>query len=46
MNLKSENTVIFKVKNIGIVGVYVGKTFTEVKKRPIFIINETLGLEK
>ena len=31
---------------IGIVGVYVGKTFTEVKKRPIFIINETLGLEK
>lgn len=31
---------------IGIVGVYVGKTFNEVKKRPIFIINETLGLEK
>jgi len=31
---------------IGIVGVYIGKIFSEVKRRPIFIIKETLGLEE
>jgi dolichol-phosphate mannosyltransferase len=30
---------------IGIVGLYIGKTFENVKKRPVFIISDTLNLE-
>jgi dolichol-phosphate mannosyltransferase len=31
---------------IGIVGLYIGKTFENVKKRPTFIIKDTLNLEE
>jgi len=32
--------------NLGVIGLYLGKTFSEVKKRPLYIISHILGLEE
>ena len=32
--------------SIGILGEYLGRVFTEVKMRPLFIVNELIGFEK
>ena len=29
---------------LGIVGIYIGKTFSEVKRRPLYVVSEVLGL--
>ncbi len=32
--------------NLGVLGLYIGRIFEEVKRRPLFIIDETTGFEK
>ena len=32
--------------SIGIIGEYIGRIFNEVKQRPMFLIKETIGIEK
>jgi len=34
------------IANLGIIGIYLGKTFDESKKRPLYIINETTFLDE
>jgi glycosyltransferase involved in cell wall biosynthesis len=31
--------------NIGVLGIYIGKIFDEAKKRPLYVIQETIGIE-
>ncbi|MFK4766239.1 glycosyltransferase family 2 protein [Desulfobaculum sp. SPO524] len=31
--------------NMGLLGLYLGKTFDEVKRRPLYVVGETIGLE-
>jgi hypothetical protein len=31
---------------MGIIGVYIGKIFLEVKKRPVFFIDESVGINE
>jgi polyisoprenyl-phosphate glycosyltransferase len=33
----------FILANLGIIGIYIGRTFSETKKRPLYIINEKIG---
>jgi hypothetical protein len=30
---------------MGLLGLYLGKTFDEVKRRPLYVVGETIGLE-
>jgi dolichol-phosphate mannosyltransferase len=32
--------------NMGILGLYIGKVFDEAKKRPLYIVRNTVGFEK
>ena len=31
--------------NLGLIGLYIGKMFDEIKRRPLYIVKETVGLE-
>lgn len=34
------------IANLGVIGLYIGKIFDEVKKRPIYVVQEKLNIEK
>jgi glycosyltransferase involved in cell wall biosynthesis len=36
----------FQIALIGVLGIYVGKTFDEAKRRPLYIVKDTLNLDK
>ena len=35
----------FVITSLGVVGLYVGKTFEQVKERPLYLVDETVGAE-
>jgi dolichol-phosphate mannosyltransferase len=32
--------------NMGVIGLYLGKVFNEVKERPLYIVSETINIEQ